>query len=85
MMTAPGVLQPDVTVEMLLPMFLQLLSQRTHVQRASADSLSVWVIRFLEALFAMAPGSPHIDSDGAPWPQEHHTSGMWHPLLQKHA
>jgi hypothetical protein len=74
-----------VTVETMLMMLSQLLSRPAHVQRAPADVLCVWVIRFLEALFAMAPGSPHADSDGAPWPQEQHTSGTWHFLLQKHA
>lgn len=42
----------------------------------SSCTLDLWAIRFLEALFAMAPGSPHADSDGAPWPHEQDTSGM---------
>lgn len=36
----------------------------------------LWAIRFLEALFAMAPGSPHADSDDAPWLQQHQAAGM---------
>ena len=42
--------------------------------------LALLLNRFLEALFAMAPGSPHEDSDVAPWLQEQ-ASGAWRPQL----